>query len=203
MPQKLYEPDEVKRTQLEIMHYKWKILIAAALTFYIGMCIYNYANTSANSSNNSYLTNKPKSVNSQNSRCLNALSEYKLALQKCDNNQFTIHGLFLNPSNVCQYCSTEKFNLYALPQSLQSQLSLYWKSCKGNNDIGFWEHERTKHGTCSGLTTEQYFDLSMNLYMQHRQYCNSRHKTCNICFDSEFNVIACGGSKTRRHDGKY
>ena len=122
---------------LQSMHYKFKIIIGAAIVFYIGICIYNYNysyidnSNSINDNNNNNIHNTNVNrfepiINSFNNRCHSALLEYKLALQRCSNNDFTIHGLFLNPSDACQYCSSEKYNVYNLGSVLRSNMESYW-----------------------------------------------------------------------------
>ena len=178
---------------LQSMHYKFKIIIGAAIVCYIGICIYNYNYSYIDNSNS---INDNNNNNSFNNRCHSALLEYKLALQRCSNNDFTIHGLFLNPSDACQYCSSEKYNVYNLGSVLRSNMESYWKSCKrGYDSTSFWEHEWNKHGSCSGLTMNQYFDTTMQLYKRYKHTCNTKYKSCNICFDKEFRIKACSSRK--------
>jgi len=48
-----------------------------------------------------------------------------------------------------------------------STMTQYWPnvaSQPGTSDYdSFWEHERTKHGTCSGLTQTAYFNATIHL----------------------------------------
>ena len=48
-----------------------------------------------------------------------------------------------------------------------STMTQYWPDVKYSTDSpdydSFWEHEWTKHGTCTGLTQQDYFNQVINL----------------------------------------
>jgi ribonuclease T2 len=40
-------------------------------------------------------------------------------------------------------------------------------ACTSKHNEGFWEHEWSKHGTCSGFTQRRYFEASLELYNRY------------------------------------
>lgn len=79
----------------------------------------------------------------------------------------TIHGIWpqsYNGSWPCT-CSKENFNLQTLTDVGESLFDLYWPNVKASRDshhyTGFWEHEWSKHGTCSGLSQDNYFEMAL------------------------------------------
>ncbi|CAK9216800.1 unnamed protein product [Sphagnum jensenii] len=61
------------------------------------------------------------------------------------------------------------FDFYFFVQmikDLTEELNLHWNklSCPSSNNSPFWNHEWSKHGTCSGLTEHAYFKTALNLY---------------------------------------
>ena len=50
-----------------------------------------------------------------------------------------------------------------------NQMDQDWGSlaCPSTDSQNFWNHEWTKHGTCSGLTQHQYFQSAVDLYNQY------------------------------------
>jgi len=82
---------------------------------------------------------------------------------------FTLHGLWPQYTNggYPATCTTETFNS-SIPISIGwSDMTQYWPNVQyletDSNYDSFWEHEWTKHGTCSGLTQFEYFQNTLNL----------------------------------------
>ncbi len=82
---------------------------------------------------------------------------------------FIVHGLWpqYSAGGYPQTCTTEAFNT-SVPTAIGwSTMTTYWPNVKvaetDSTYDSFWEHEWTKHGTCSGLTQYNYFQDSINL----------------------------------------
>jgi ribonuclease T2 len=110
-------------------------------------------------------------------------SDYCCSPQKGNGvSKFSIHGLWPTyyqgywPQNCCsvnknsRYCLDRQFN----PQKilhLEDNLNWYWASirytgssrCSTKINVEFWRHEWEKHGTCSRLYLEQYFQNTISL----------------------------------------
>jgi ribonuclease T2 len=84
--------------------------------------------------------------------------------------QLTIHGLWPNrddgtwPSD----CSNEKLDTTLL-QTLSDDLAQKWPNVKASSTSpgheAFWAHEWSKHGTCSGLSQQDYFMTALDLLL--------------------------------------
>jgi ribonuclease I len=115
---------------------------------------------------------------------------YAFGLTRCDTeHNFTIHGLW--PENK-EFCSNEKFNI-SLIQDLQNEMNIKWFSCYGNN-TEFWNHEWSKHGTCTNFTQHQYFEKSLSIYdniisNNYIKYCKSDEKECELYLNKDFKLI--------------
>lgn len=76
--------------------------------------------------------------------------------------RLTIHGLWPNNNDGTypQNCSKEKFDLTSL-DTIRTELEDEWLNIKAlpgsKSHAGFWEHEWSKHGTCTGLSQLDYF----------------------------------------------
>ena len=87
-------------------------------------------------------------------------------------NHFTIHGLWpqYSTGGYPSDCTDEPFNSTVLDVIGMDTFNTYWpnvKSAPTDSDYdSFWEHEWTKHGTCSGLSQYDYFNDSFNLIKQ-------------------------------------
>jgi len=86
-------------------------------------------------------------------------------------NQFTLHGLWPNYYNgYPQYCdSKDEFSTKNLESDTLNQMDCEWQSLTGTN-AGFWDHEWSKHGTCSLSvlpTQEEYFAKALELNSQY------------------------------------
>merc|ERR1740121_1273204 len=117
---------------------------------------------------------------------------FTLALQRCeDGSEWTLHGLW--PVGV-NYCHAEEFSSTRLRAGLAQVLHQKWPSCPvhGASDQAFWQHEWLKHGTCSGLSPEAYFQKSLDLLDSFKASCTEvTSLQCNICLTAEFRP--CGG----------
>jgi ribonuclease I len=109
---------------------------------------------------------------------------YELVLQNwCNKSTYNIHGLWLNYDNNSypQYC---KKTSYTQPKSiLLEEMNQYWDNC-GNKDY-FWKHEWFKHGTCTNMTEEIFFNNVIRLYKNF-----SQSYITNICKYSKSCIIA-------------
>jgi len=82
---------------------------------------------------------------------------------------FTVHGLWpqYTTSGYPQDCTTEAFDPKAPEAVGMDTMIEYWPNVQeeeGSADYdSFWEHEWTKHGTCSGLDQTTYFNSTINL----------------------------------------
>ena len=84
-------------------------------------------------------------------------------------NNFTIHGLWpqYSVSGYPSYCTSEPFDDDVPLQIGWDTMTELWPDVQYNEDDpkydSFWEHEWSKHGTCSGLTQTEYFGAGLNL----------------------------------------
>ena len=112
---------------------------------------------------------------------------YLLSLQKCNTSSpWTIHGLW--PQwNDC--CPGPAFN-YSELGSMVSEMNKYWPSCPQYSDTNsqLWSHEWSKHGTCSGMAQNPYFQEAINLLLANSNKCStsSSATTCQLCFTTSF-----------------
>lgn len=87
---------------------------------------------------------------------------------------FTLHGMWPSrngATDVESYpcaCTNEAFDQTQLKPVL-SEAQKYWPSLMGPNP-SFWAHEWTKHGTCTGLTQLQYFNMTLTARAQLASY---------------------------------
>ena len=77
---------------------------------------------------------------------------------------FVIHGLWPNWDNGSwpSYCDNTTLNQTAI-RSLQPDMITHWTDTTtfSKANVAFWNHEWTKHGTCSGHTQLQYFAVAL------------------------------------------
>jgi len=84
-------------------------------------------------------------------------------------NHLVIHGLWPQYSSggYPSTCTDEPFNEQVVVNIGMNDMNQYWPNIKSNtNDPdydSFWEHEWTKHGTCSPLSQSNYFNTTLNL----------------------------------------
>lgn len=80
----------------------------------------------------------------------------------------TLHGLWPEyyEGSYPQSCSTENFSEEVVQEIGLGRFELYWVNSKvkagEEGYTSFWEHEWSKHGTCSGLEQYNYFDLTID-----------------------------------------
>ena len=82
--------------------------------------------------------------------------------------QLTIHGMWpqFNNGSWPSYCTNEAFDSSIIYNDLDTtDFYDYWPNVRYEpNDkayASFWEHEWTKHGTCSGLDQKTYFTTTL------------------------------------------
>jgi len=83
--------------------------------------------------------------------------------------QLTIHGLWpsRNDGTWPSACSDEKLDLSIV---MSDGLSQNWPNIKALSPdaaghTAFWDHEWSKHGTCSGLSQQDYFNTALDLLL--------------------------------------
>lgn len=79
--------------------------------------------------------------------------------------KWVIHGLWPEYSNNKwpEYCSDKKLDPSKL-KTLLPQLKKMWPNLlSGKREISLWQHEWSKHGTCSNLNQFEYFDQTLQL----------------------------------------
>ena len=93
-----------------------------------------------------------------------------LALQKCDSNSaWTLHGLWPPGEERCQGPSFDEGAI----SDLESTMKVEWLSCPGysSNNLEFWTHEWTTHGTCSGMGEHDFFSAALALHDRYASLC--------------------------------
>lgn len=82
---------------------------------------------------------------------------------------FTIHGLWpqYSAGGFPSSCTTEPFDPNIPNMIGWDTMTTYWPDVKyattDPNYTEFWNHEWTKHGTCSGLSQYDYFTNAINI----------------------------------------
>ncbi|KAK9916322.1 hypothetical protein WJX75_001236 [Coccomyxa subellipsoidea] len=88
---------------------------------------------------------------------------------------FTLHGLWPNLDNACQkdypeHCSQsggfDTFDVQSVDQATLDDMERNWPSYTSANEC-FWSHEWDCHGSCSGLSQQEYFQGVLNLHSQY------------------------------------
>jgi len=85
----------------------------------------------------------------------------------------TLHGLWPegNDGSWPSMCTNEKFNTQTVSEIGRTKFNTYWPNVKASKSstsytyYSFWDHEWTKHGTCSGLCQVKYFNTTMNHFL--------------------------------------
>jgi len=89
--------------------------------------------------------------------------------QKFWETNFVIHGLWpqYSTGGYPSDCTDEPFDEEVIVDIGMDDMNQYWPNVKSNTSDpdydSFWEHEWTKHGTCSPLSQENYFNTTLNL----------------------------------------
>lgn len=97
---------------------------------------------------------------------LNDYNYFDLALKKCPGqNNWSMHGLWpeYNQQIWPQFCHPAKLNRQQL-DGLIPELQKVWYSCDQGGNWKFWNHEYSKHGTCTGLNQSQYFQTGLRMF---------------------------------------
>eukprot|EP00428_Durinskia_dybowskii_P067542 CAMPEP_0170369260 /NCGR_PEP_ID=MMETSP0117_2-20130122/7888_1 /TAXON_ID=400756 /ORGANISM="Durinskia baltica, Strain CSIRO CS-38" /LENGTH=202 /DNA_ID=CAMNT_0010623967 /DNA_START=169 /DNA_END=777 /DNA_ORIENTATION=- len=82
---------------------------------------------------------------------------------------FTIHGLWpqYSTGGYPADCTTEPYDVSSAKYVGWETMIQYWPDVQyvvtDPEYPQFWEHEWTKHGTCSGLSQDDYFQTTINL----------------------------------------
>lgn len=83
----------------------------------------------------------------------------------------TLHGLWpeFNDGNYPSTCSKEIFDPKTVDDLGEERFNTFWPNVKAldhsKSHYSFWEHEWTKHGTCSGLSQDEYFDTALKHFL--------------------------------------
>lgn len=113
----------------------------------------------------------------------------------------TIHGLWpqFGDGTWPSSCTNEAFDT-TLEQNpkLATQMEKRWPNIKSlsptsKSHDSFWEHEWSKHGTCTGLTQVEYFEAALGLFLPTPEPVRSRY---GHTVAKEVLMNAYGGSKS-------
>lgn len=83
----------------------------------------------------------------------------------------TLHGLWpeFKDGKYPSTCSDEKFNPETVDDLGEDRFNTFWPNVKAvdhsRSHYTFWEHEWTKHGTCTGLSQDEYFDTALKHFL--------------------------------------
>ena len=124
---------------------------------------------------------------------------------------FTIHGLWPQymSGGYPETCTNEPFDPNVPNKIGMDTMTTYWPNVKanvGDSDYdSFWEHEWTKHGTCTGLSQEVYFNTTIalaQLYGTPSQYTSDVGGQINA---DDLRKYMGGADKVslQCNDGKY
>jgi ribonuclease T2 len=105
-----------------------------------------------------------------------------LAIDALCQGQYTIHGLWPDPESSCTSCTTEPFSENNISDATLQDMATYWPNCLSGGNDKFWSHEWSKHGTCSGLSQEDFFSTAISLFNQYINLCPAGQTSCQICF---------------------
>lgn len=87
--------------------------------------------------------------------------------------ELTLHGLWpqFSDGSWPSTCSNEPFNVSVVREIGFDRFEKYWPNVKSSpHDLEvyaeFWQHEWSKHGTCSGLAQDVYFREALDSFLQ-------------------------------------
>lgn len=108
----------------------------------------------------------------------------------------SIHGLWLDPADLCTYCHVNgtlpAFSVNNFSNDTLAALRTHWPTCTGGSDEEFWVHEWEKHGSCTGLSQQDYFALGLRMFLEDESACaeegygrteQTASKECRLCWD--------------------
>jgi len=83
---------------------------------------------------------------------------------------FSIHGLWpqYDRNHWPQFCTHNTFDFNRLEPDIIERLHQHWHSSRGK-DRNFWKHEWQRHGTCTGMTENEYFQKALWCFDQIKQ----------------------------------
>mmetsp|Transcript_2361 Transcript_2361/g.3519 ORF Transcript_2361/g.3519 Transcript_2361/m.3519 type:complete len:309 (+) Transcript_2361:116-1042(+) len=97
----------------------------------------------------------------------------------------TLHGLWpqYDDGNWPSTCTNEKFDPETVDDIGYERFETFWPNVKAlastsassNAHYSFWDHEWTKHGTCTGLTQDEYFDTALNHFLPTPNLVNASY----------------------------
>ena len=83
----------------------------------------------------------------------------------------TLHGMWPEDDDGSwpSTCTNEKFDPSTVYDLGEDRFNELWPNVKSTKDAkshdSFWEHEWTKHGTCTGMTQDEYFDTALKHFL--------------------------------------
>lgn len=80
---------------------------------------------------------------------------------------WTVHGFWPAIYNEYDpsYCSDQIFNVADIDQNVRNRMNAIWPILNGNN-VGFWQGQWNKHGTCSNMSINDFFSTAVRLFDQ-------------------------------------
>lgn len=89
------------------------------------------------------------------------------------------------------YCPSEPYHTIT-NQTLRDLLLDMWSApCENQEPDDLWRHEWVKHGSCSGMDQETYFERGIKLFEENRDVvCLDGH----LCFTPDGIKAACGSA---------
>lgn len=106
---------------------------------------------------------------------MNAVIAFLMCCSTCT---WTLHGLWPEVGN---WCHPSNITMQEL-ESLQPRLGQDWISCEDHKDpLDFYQHEWSKHGSCTGWTPLVYFNTSLSYYDRYLKEAEERCKPMTSC----------------------
>jgi hypothetical protein len=107
-----------------------------------------------------------------------ATKQYVLAMQRCKGSStWTLHGLWPQYGVNCK--NQAEFDEKSIAP-FRDEMETYYLSCPefGKTNLGFWDHEWSKHGTCYAQrwnqTQAQYFLKALDLREELSKLCDPK-----------------------------